>query len=621
MKKLNLMVLLAALGLAGCEQPADPAQQVHAGQAVYEENCASCHAERMARTPHAALLRQMTADNIYRALTEGMMQEQSSHLSTKDKEAVSEYLSGMKIGETTEGAGIPQCKETFFSSARKPVSKDWGINAERTRYQDGPLNGFPDDKLETLEIDWVIALPNTIQMRSQPAFAGGFMYMGSQNGTVYALDHRTGCQHWTFQATAEVRTSFAITTWPLGELDKEPVLIFGDHVGYVYGLDARSGELIWKVRPHDHPHAKVTGSPRIMEDKVIVPFASHEDQSAANPDYPCCTFRGALAALDTKTGETVWMSYTIPEESTLQGHSSVGTEQYGPAGATIWNTPSMDFKRRQIYVGTSNNYANPDSGTSDSVLAFDMDTGALNWVYRGTVNDRWNVACMAGIRGPNCPEPEGPDFDMGAGTMLVTDKNGKDIVIAGQKSSDAHGIDPDTGEGIWRHTLGRGGIQGGIHFGMAAHDGVAYIPVSDMIYDGDAATYEREPRPGLFALDAASGQEIWAWEPTEDTCMGREGCDPGIAAPPTVIGDYVMTNGLDGWVRIHRRQDGVVVWSLDTTQPMEGINGVVGQGGSMNGAGPIATVNRVYIMSGYAFAGHMPGNLLISLIRSDHKDD
>jgi len=616
--KFRLFALFGALLMASCSEteptaPAADPEEAHPGQAIYEDTCATCHDDVMPRTPHKALLTRMTADSVYNALTVGMMQENAADLSDEEKVSVAEYLTGSEIGAGDTGANIPLCADNAFDASQQPHIRDWGLDYGRTRYQSLENAGLSDTALENLAVAWTIALPKTVQMRSQPAFAGGFMLMGSQDGTIYGLDAKTGCQHWTFKAYSEVRTSFAISDWEDDDAAPAPIAIFGDHVGNVYGVNATNGALVWRVRPHEHPHAKITGSPRIVDGKALVSFASHEDSTATDPSYPCCTFRGAVAALDVKTGETVWITYTIPDEATLQGTSSVGTEQYGSAGASVWNTASIDLKRNQLYVGTGNNYASPGSGTSDSVIAMDLTTGERKWVYQGTKNDRWNTACMAGIRGPNCPENEGPDFDMGAGTLITSDKNGHDVVVSGQKSSTAHGIDPDTGEGLWRNTLGRGGIQGGIHFGLAAHGGIAYIPVSDMMYDGDAAVYEVEANPGLFALDIATGDIIWAWKPEGDTCMGRQYCDPGIAAPPTVMGDYVIANALDGWVRVHNRHNGEVVWSMDTTQAMTGINGLEGQGGSMNGTGAVAYGGQVYIMSGYAYAGHMAGNLLIVL--------
>jgi len=297
----------------------------------------------------------------------------------------------------------------------------------------------------------------------------------------------------------------------------------------------------------------------------------------------------------------------------LRGLSAVGTEKYGSAGASVWNSPSIDQRRNQLYVGTGDNYAGPATATSDSVIAMDLDSGKINWVFQATEGDLWNTACMVDFRGPNCPKPEGPDYDIGAGIVLAAGSSGRDMIIAGQKSGIAYGIDPDKGELVWKNEIGRGGIQGGIHFGLAATDATVFVPVSDMDYSGDAAVYTKSPRPGLYALDVDTGRIKWAWEASKDFCNGRDFCDPGISAPPTVIGNYVMVGALDGWLRVHDRKTGKIVWSMDTTRDLTGINNIKGNGGSMNGVGPVAYGGQIYVPSGYAFAGHMPGNVLIVL--------
>ncbi|MBT7371668.1 MAG: PQQ-binding-like beta-propeller repeat protein, partial [Gammaproteobacteria bacterium] len=554
---------------------------VEPGQLIYQTYCISCHATPDARAPRPSVLRMMSADHVLDALNKGVMKNQGQLLSVEEKQAVAEYLTNKQLGSKLREVNLPLCGDPAFDAARQVTPRDWGFDFNNTRSQTLKQAGLNPGELEHLKLAWAIVLPDALQLRSQPTFAGGWLYMGSQDGTVYALDAKSGCIHWTFHASAEVRTTISLTEWKEGDVDPQPVAIFGDHLGNVYGVRARTGELLWKRRPHKHVNATVTGSPRVIGDVAYVPFASHEDISASRPDYECCTFRGAVAKLNAHTGEVIWMGYSVEQPATRQKKNSVGTQLYGTSGASIWNSPALDFERGQLYVGTGDNYSGPAGPTSDAVIAFDLDTGRQNWVYQATPGgDVWNNACLANVRGPNCPEDEGPDYDIGTGMILTHSKAGKPLILAGQKSGDAFALDPETGEEIWRIQLGRGGIQGGIHFGMAASGGVGYIPVSDMVYENDAATYDREPNPGLFAVDLSNGQVMWRWLPEESTCRGREFCDPGISAPPTVIGDHLLVGGLDGVLRIHDRKTGRVVWSMDTTTVIKGINGYEGAGGS-----------------------------------------
>ena len=55
-------------------------------------------------------------------------------------------------------------------------------------------------------------------------------------------------------------------------------------------------------------------------------------------------------------------------------------------------------------------------------------------------------------RGPSCPLGQlGPDHDFGASPVLVS-AGGKDILLIGQKSSQVHAVDPDTGRLLWQKT-------------------------------------------------------------------------------------------------------------------------------------------------------------------------
>jgi polyvinyl alcohol dehydrogenase (cytochrome) len=120
-------------------------------------------------------------------------------------------------------------------------------------------------------------------------------------------------------------------------------------------------------------------------------------------------------ALDALTGGIVWKRYTIDEAPKVVGTTASGTRTWAPSGAAVWNSPTIDVKRRLIYDGTGDNYSAPANDRSDAVLAFDLDTGALRWVHQVLAGDVWNVACILG--NDHCPAEPGPT-DIGAGTLL-----------------------------------------------------------------------------------------------------------------------------------------------------------------------------------------------------------
>ena len=215
------------------------------------------------------------------------------------------------------------------------------------------------------------------------------MFVGSDNGMVYALDAKTGCVHWSFEAGEAVVTAVSVGTVPGSQ--GRYAAYFGDLGPNVHAVDAETGAPLWTVRVDDHSAAKITGSPVLdtQGGRLYVPVGSYEEVRPANPSYECCTFQGSVVALDVKTGQQIWKTYTIPERPRPVRKNSAGTQLYGPSGAAIWAAPTLDYRRRALYVGTSNGYIDvPDSGSSDAVIAFDLDTGKRRWSTQLLANDQ-----------------------------------------------------------------------------------------------------------------------------------------------------------------------------------------------------------------------------------------
>ena len=111
--------------------------------------------------------------------------------------------------------------------------------------------------------------PASTRARSQPTIAMDAVFVGSQDGTVYAFDLDTGCVRWTFAARAEVRTGIT-----LGRRGPEgiPTAYFGDIIANLYALDAKTGKLIWQTSPDDHHSATLTGTLPLPTAIYMSPF-------------------------------------------------------------------------------------------------------------------------------------------------------------------------------------------------------------------------------------------------------------------------------------------------------------------------------------------------------------
>lgn len=578
------------------------------GAALYQAHCQQCHDGTVPKAPHFSWLEMMTPATLLASLNDGIMQPQAAALSQQERKHIVEYVTRAPA-DTELAAAIPWCDDSkSLDQSQPPAQVGWGHDTNRyTAAADGGINL---EQASQLKLKWSFTYPGALRARSQPAVGWGAVYTGSHDGTVYAFDLETGCVHWTFNAAAEVRTGIVLSQSDV------PLAIFGDILAKLYAVNALTGELVWSLKADDHPSATLTGTPALYQNTLYAPVSSLEVIPAADPAYPCCTFRGSVLAVDITNGNTVWRHYTIPTAPAHVGVTSVGTKQYAPSGAPVWSSPTVDHKRNRLYVGTGENYSSPADNNSDAVIAIDLTSGERVWQRQSTAGDAWNVACMMEDN-PNCPEEDGPDFDHGSSILLINTADGEDVLAAGHKNGSLIVLDPDTGSNtnvtvLQTHKLGRGSIQGGVHFGMAASDGIVYVPINDMndTRNGDFLDPELA-RPGLHAVDVVEGSILWQTVQPNVCGDERPFCDPGISAPVTASDGVTFAGHLDGWLRAYDQTTGEVVWSYDTTQMHTGSNGLSGRGGSMSGAGPTVAAGHLIVNSGYGLYFHEPGNQLL----------
>lgn len=297
------------------------------------------------------------------------------------------------------------------------------------------------------------------------------MFVAVDTGYVYALDAATGCVHWSFLAETGVRNAISVGLASAGRYGA----YFGDIRGNVYAVDAATGALIWKVNADPHPLATITGAPTLYEGRLYVPVSSREEAAGGSLNYPCCTFRGSIVALEAATGRQIWKTYAIPDPPTPLRRNSRGTQLWTGAGAAIWHAPTIDPRHRAIYVATGDAYTEPAHRNTDAVMAIHMDTGTILWSAQDYENDAWLVACAQDPT-ENCPKNLGPDFDFGASPILQTLPDGRRVLLAGQKSGQVFAHDPDrNGALVWKAALVETIGESEILFGGATDGATAYF--------------------------------------------------------------------------------------------------------------------------------------------------
>ncbi|GAB5452425.1 MAG: methanol/ethanol family PQQ-dependent dehydrogenase [Halioglobus sp.] len=491
------------------------------------------------------------------------------------------------------------------------IVQGFGFNHANTRNQPSLLN---TGNVHELSVNFMHTRPDTNEKRGAPAVTAQAIFLTSGR-ELMAINRLSGCQYWSFTTPDEGAAFRSASILFTRGGETLPATVFAaDYNGIVYALDARTGEALWQrfVGTVAFYHF-VTGGMQYHDGRLFVPVSSKEVLAATISPLPCCISHGMLVTLDAQTGEVLWEYHTTADatETVIPG------EQIGPNGATVWATPTLDIARNAIYIGTGQNYSNPATATSDAIISLDMDNGAVNWIFQARENDTWNGNCAIpdSLR---CTDPPGYDFDFGAAPILLDDGP---TLIAGDKGGVVYSIRADTGELNWSHKISRGSTLGGTHWGMAVDEERVYVAATDFNIDkasGGRADLVAGARPGIYALDIASGELAWEIHPTHEF--------QGLTSPSlysaslSLSNDLLFAGSLDGVVRAFDTTDGSEAWSFNTALDFTDLNGVPGNGGTIDSVGVVVAGDSLLVNSGYStFQGidgryqAGPGNALFVL--------
>ena len=485
-------------------------------------------------------------------------------------------------------------------------SANWGVNEGAGRYQaDTRITG---DNVAALKLAWAFGLGESASPHAYPLVSEDTVFIGDEQGVLYALDKASGCERWRFEADGDIRT--AIVRGRV-DLDGQPrtLLHFGTIGASVYALDAETGEELWRIEADPHRTAIVTGTPSFHDRRLFVPLSAYEVILAVAPFYDCCSFRGSILALDAASGTELWRTHTIEEAPQIRSTSWFFLHKIGPSGAPVWSAPTVDPLRNAIYFGTGENYSDPPTATSDAIFSLDMDDGRVNWVRQFTAGDAWNGACGSGWLDANCPDANGPDLDFGAPPILTRSPDGQTLLLAGQKSGMVYAMNPDDGALIWQARAGRGGMLGGIHWGMAADPerGLLFVPVSDR----GTGPSQDPAAPGLHALRLADGAPVWS-AATDTNCEGKDGCYAGVSAAVLATDGLVFGGGLDGRLYAFDAETGRTLWRQETWRQYEAVNGIPTEGGAIDVHGPMVAGDMLFVTSGYRGFSQKAGNAFLA---------
>ena len=559
------------------------AQAPPPGQALFQSKCVICHSAG-GGAPDLPVLNTITTEHIFDVLLKGPMQAAAADLTNRQRRSIAEFL-GKRTFEDPAAGDIKKMTNACPSNPAlgnldaTPAWSGWG-GATNARFQTTQAAGLRAADVPKLKLKWAFGLPSGSSLYSQPSVAFGRVFVGSDDGVVYSMDAKSGCAYWAYKSDQFGR--FAPIIAPIsGYPGTRYAVFFVTRSSTAYAIDAHDGKLLWKNEVKDALN-NLSATAAYYDGRLYIPLAGTETLTGANLDVECCKSRGTVVAVDANTGKVIWRTQSVQEPLVALGENSKGKQQFGPAGASVWNTPTVDAKRKLIYVGTGNSFGRVASAYSDSILALRMEDGKVMWHHQEFAGDSFMNGCRAtNAKDSNCPEKLGPDYDFGGSSAILQTVNGKDILVAAGKGGVAIGLDPDAeGKLVWRTQLWE--TQAPNAAGLVVWGGAS---------DGQRVYYaSQQPNGGLKALQLMTGKVDWNAPIKADR--------RGQAGPVSAIPGVVFTGGWDGILRAVDTA-GNVIWSYDAKQDFETVNGVVANGGSFGPAGAVIANGMVYVASGY----------------------
>ena len=213
-----------------------------AGARLYAGHCASCHDHASGRVPPRNAIADNTRVFIVNTLSAGVMMPMAEGLNPLQMNDIATFLATREGGTTGAlGAEAPRCagKPAPIALDSKAQWNGWGRTGEQARFQ--PYPGLSAVDVPRLKLKWAFAYANS--RNGQATVVGDRLFLNASSGAIYALDARSGCAYWRFDAPALSRGTIT-----LGALARAPsgyAVYFTDYTKTAYALDADSGAVVW----------------------------------------------------------------------------------------------------------------------------------------------------------------------------------------------------------------------------------------------------------------------------------------------------------------------------------------------------------------------------------------
>jgi len=220
--------------------------------------------------------------------------------------------------------------------------------------------------------------------QSPPVVNNGVMFVTTPQQQVIALNAKTGEVLWRYKKELpEDLVQLHPTNRGVGLYEDRAYVATVD--AHLVALNAATGAVVWDKTVDNYKTGYYsTLAPLVAKGKVIIGMSGGE-----------LGIRGYVTAFDAKTGEVAWRTYTIPGPGE-KGHETWSGDAWKNGGGSVWLTGHYDPALNLTYWGTGNAAPWPgdmhpgDNLYTSSVIALDVDTGAIRGHHQYHWNDSWD---------------------------------------------------------------------------------------------------------------------------------------------------------------------------------------------------------------------------------------
>ncbi len=393
------------------------------------------------------------------------------------------------------------------------------------------------------------------EVYSSPAIANGIVYVGSEDGWMYAFQASTGALLWKFETGAEIMGSPAVANG---------VVYFGSDDTYVYAVNATTGSQIWKIETTTLS-GLIQGSPTVAEGVVYIGSGDHY-----------------LYALNAATGATNWRFHANGEvqssPAVVNGIVYVGSSDYSmyainaSTGTQVWRYGTSSYVFSAPAVANGLVYF----GSWDhNVYAVNALTGVLSW-YRQTGGKVQSSPAVAhGIVYVGSEDNYLYALDGSSGDLQWKYETGDQVVSSpalaggfvyvGSSDKNVYAINAITGTVAWSHTT-----PDQIWGSPAIVDGVLYIGTMSQTSGAIYAIGSISDWPTWQHDEIHSGSATGQGPTVSPNLLWHSGIDSYVVSgSPTVADGLVFQGGLYAHFYAFNASTGVQKWVFNENDNFE----------------------------------------------------